>query len=327
MKANLLLLFPALPTLTLMAWAQAEPDYQPPPPVVQATPRTEPNFGGLPADNQRLYGPNGATLIARETANGILENFHKVYATTNAPRVVIYVNRELVDLESGLKLTGHTEKYETTETSRKSDVETPVASSGTPQTQVNVTVGGNTAGIDHGERLPHGKGSSSATISKTSGENTYQVKEASKGSLADKQTVREIERLFGRAFRNGGARLADQKSAASLLDEKPNGRLLGDAAAKDRAALAEIADIVVEVLISSRNLTVPEVAGDKTYSVPDIQATAIRLKDSAIVGQASASDIIGKDVQAGRVLRQFDVRDITEATALALMEDMLTGAK
>ena len=66
-------------------------------------------------------------------------------------------------------------------------------------------------------------------------------------------------------------------------------------------------------------------SGDTTVAVPDIQATAIRLKDSAIVGQASASDILGKGVQAGRVIRQFDVRDITEATALALMEDMLTG--
>jgi hypothetical protein len=61
--------------------------------------------------------------------------------------------------------------------------------------------------------------------------------------------------------------------------------------------------------------------------VPDIQATAIRLKDAAIVGQAAASDIIGKGVPAGRVVRQFDVRDITEATALALMEDMLTGKR
>ena len=71
----------------------------------------------------------------------------------------------------------------------------------------------------------------------------------------------------------------------------------------------------------------PEVSGDVTYPVPDIQATAIRLEDSAIVGQAAASDIIGKGVQAGRVIRQFDVSDITEATAIALMEDMLTGKR
>jgi hypothetical protein len=320
MKATLLL-FPALPVFTALA-LQAQPDYQPPPPVAQAPARGDSPFGP-PNDNQRVYGPSPGTLIARETAAGILENFHKVYATPAGPRIVIYVNRELVDLDAGMKLTGHTEKYEKTKSATKSDVETP-ASSGAPQTQINVAVNGNTNGA---APVPAGKGTSNSSVSKTSGENTYQVKDAAKGTLADKQTVREVERLFGRAFRNGGARLADQKSAASLLDEKPNGRLVGDAAAKDRAALANVADIAVEVLISSRNLSVPELAGDKTYAVPDIQATAIRLKDSAIIGQASASDILGKDLQAGRVLRQFDVRDITEATAIALMEDMLTGTK
>jgi hypothetical protein len=102
---------------------------------------------------------------------------------------------------------------------------------------------------------------------------------------------------------------------------------VGDSAAKDRAALAKIADVAIEVLISSRNLTVPEVSGDKTVVVPDIQATAIRLKDSAIIGQAAASDIFGRDAQAGRIVKQFGVAEITEATALALMEDMLTGKK
>jgi len=321
MKA-ITLLIPALPALTALALTAAERAPQPPPPVVQLPARSDSPFDP-PTDNQRLYGPSGATLIAREATNGILENFRKVYATPNGPRIVVYVNRELVDLESGLKLTGHTEKYEATESSAKNDLETP-AVAGTPQTQINVAVGGNTPGS---ASLPAGKGTSSSTASKTTGENTYQMRDVGKSALADKQTVREVERLFGRVFRNGGAQLADQKSAASLLEDKPAGRLVGDAAAKDRAALAGIADIAVEVLISSRNLKVPELAGDKTYAVPDIQATAIRLNDSAIVGQASASDILGKDLQAGKIVRQFDVRDITEATAIALMEDMLTGRK
>ena len=136
--------------------------------------------------------------------------------------------------------------------------------------------------------------------------------------------MREIERLFGRAFRHAGAQLADQKLAAALLPETPGTHLTGDAATKDRKALADIADIVIEVLISSRNLTVPEVSGDVVVPVPDIQATAIRLKDAVIVGQAAASDIIGKGAQAGSVARRFGAADITEATALALMEDMLT---
>ena len=47
----------------------------------------------------------------------------------------------------------------------------------------------------------------------------------------------------------------------------------------------------------------------------------------ALIVEQGASDVLGKDAQAGRVIQNFDVRDITEATALALMEDMLTGQK
>jgi hypothetical protein len=88
-----------------------------------------------------------------------------------------------------------------------------------------------------------------------------------------------------------------------------------------------MADIAIEVLISSRSLVIPELGGDAMLNVPDIQATAIRLKDAAIVGQAAASDVIGRGAQAGRAVRRFSMQDITEATALALMEDMLTGRR
>ena len=100
----------------------------------------------------------------------------------------------------------------------------------------------------------------------------------------------------------------------------------GEQARKDREALSKIADVVVEVLISSKNIQVVEISGDKVYSVPDIQATAMRLKDSQIIGQAASSDIVGKERHVGYYARNFDVREISEATALALMEDMLTSA-
>jgi hypothetical protein len=252
-----------------------------PPPVAQAFPPA--SRPALPAAEQRAYGPMSDTLIARPTVDGVMEGFRKTYRTAEtAPRIVVYVNRALVDTGSGLKLVDHTQTYEKTDNS-----------------------------------------------SKTTGTRTYRASEsrAATPALADQQTVREVERLFGRAFRNAGAQLADQKTATALLPEEAGAHLTGEQAAKDREALAKVADIAIEILISSRSLIVPGVSGDLTYPVPDIQATAIRLKDSAIVGQAAASDVIGKGAQAGRVLRQFDVSDITEATAVALMEDMLTGAK
>ncbi|MBL9187646.1 MAG: hypothetical protein JNK23_09225 [Opitutaceae bacterium] len=254
-----LLLAPVTLLAAPLLFAQS-PEAPPPlpPPVVQATPRPMPANPAIgPSFQQQNYGVSGDTLISRQSADGILEGFKKAYVKDGAPRVVICVNRALID----------------------------------------------------------------------PGEPAGSAAKAAAPTLADKQTVRDIERLFGRAFRHAGAQLADQKIAASLLPDTPGASLTGEAAAKDRQALANIADVAIEVLISSRNLTVPEVSGDVTVPVPDIQATAIRLKDSAIVGQATASDIIGKGVQAGRVIRLFGVADITEATALALMEDMLIGKK
>ncbi len=146
-------------------------------------------------------------------------------------------------------------------------------------------------------------------------------------TLADQQTVREIERLFGRVFRSAGAKLADQRAAAAVLADQPNAPLGADQSAKEREALKQIADIAIEVLISSRSLTVSGISGETTYTVPDIQTTAVRLSDSAILGQAAASDVLGGGAAAGGIARKFGAQDITEATAFALMEDMLLGTK
>src|SRR5258706_357218 len=129
----------------LDAQSTAEPPA--PPPVAQALPR--PASPMPQPGQQRVYGPSSDTLIARETADGILQGFRKAYnKTDHAPRVVIYVNRALVD-SSGWKMTRHTEHYE----------------------KVDVSL-------------------------KTSGDNTYTSKDAAVATVADQQTVREIERLF-----------------------------------------------------------------------------------------------------------------------------------
>jgi len=150
-------------------------------------------------------------------------------------------------------------------------------------------------------------------------------KDGAAPALADPVMVTEIERMFGRAFRNAGARITEQKVAIARASTEPGARLTGEAAAKDRQALAAGADIAIEVLISRRQLTVAESSGDITYPVPNIQATAIRLRDAAVVGRASAAELLRKGVEAGRGIRPFDVRDISIATAIALMEDMLAA--
>jgi len=272
-----------LPALSVVALAQATaPATQPPVPVTQAWPAAAAQ-PAAPAE-QRLYGANATPLIAPAAAQAVVDKFRAAYGTASAPRLVIYVNRSLVDA-AGLKLTGRTESY----TEKSTDGKT--------------------------------------TSTKTKGTSTYATKDASTPAptLADQQTVRDIERLVGRAFRSGGAKLSDQRIAGVMLSAQPGARLLGDQATKERDALAQSADIAIEVLISTRTLIAAEVSGDTTVAVPDIQMTAIRLKDAAILGQASASDVLGAG--AAQAAKKFSAADITEATALALMEDMLLNAK
>lgn len=266
-------------------------------------------------------------LIAPETAQALIERFKSNYAKLGSPRMVFYVNRELVDEASGVKLTERRERVQSNTTEVKSefkaDPNAPQQTAGTPiPSASNVTIVGDVTG--NRNRVP-GSESIHTKTEKSTQENTYRNTDRNNGTLADKQTVRDVERLFGRPFRMAGAALADQRVATQLMTNGLIQKLSteGEQARKDREALSKIADVAVEILISSRQITVPEIAGDKTYSVPDIQATAIRLNDARIVGQTTATDIIGKDRYAGNIARNFDVRDIAEATALALMEDML----
>lgn len=290
MKTRVLQLVPLTLFVVPLLPAQAPRDPEAPVPVHRAPPKAGDQTLLTPpgGENQKVYGPRYTSLIDAEAARALSDRFRAAYGQQpTAPRIVIYVNRALID-DAGMRLTGRTEKvYETTTTK---------------------------------------EGAAASATTEVSGENTYAAPDdTAKPTLADQQTVREIERLFGRVFRNAGAQLADQKTAAAMAAEQPGARLGASQSVKEREALRQVADIAIEVLISSRDLTVRQVSGDATYSVPDIQATAIRLSDAAILGQAAASDVLGGGAEAGHVARQFGVSDITEATAFGLMEDMLTG--
>jgi hypothetical protein len=278
--------------LSLLPAAIVLADDQPPEPPVPVVQTMPPPPATRPPDNQQLYG-GPAPLVTPEAAKALIDKFRAAFVQNDeGPRFVFYINRELINAESGLKLTRRTERTEASESE---------ANNGAPTQDDKI--------VAH---------------------NTYEATDTSAPTLADRQTVRDVERLFGRPFRAAGARLADPQVAASLLADKPFDTFAavgGDQARKDREALANVADIAVEVLVSSREVTVTTISGEAVVTVPDIQATAIRLKDSAIIGQASSSDILGKDPQAGRIAQRYDVRDITEATSLALMQDMLTGTK
>jgi hypothetical protein len=143
-------------------------------------------------------------------------------------------------------------------------------------------------------------------------------------TLADKQSMRDMESFFGHRLRDAGATLTDEKVAAQVIGDKPLDMFIGSSdtpeARKDREALRTVADAVIEVVLASKDVSVPADSGSQTITIPEVQATAINLKDSKILGQASSSDMTGRVPPS--TLGNLGVGDLAEATALALMDDM-----
>jgi hypothetical protein len=323
-RMSLLLLLGTTIPLLAAPPEKSKPIKHDPPPISTAPVQNKPAEQFIYEQKPMAGRP---VLIAPEQAQKLIERFKAGYPKLGSPRFAIYVNRELVDESSGLKLSGRTERIQNNSTDIKTEFKVdPNAPKPAPTTIPgggNVTIVGDVNGLNR-NNVP-GAGNVTTKTEKSTQENSYKANEKTVVTLADKQTMRDVERLFGRPLRMGGANLADQRLATQLIADKPLQYLSteGEQARKDREALSKITDAVIEVLISSRQVTVTELSGDKTYVLPDIQATALRLSDSKILGQATATDIIGKDRYAGNIARNFDVREIAEATALALMEDML----
>ena len=283
-----------LPSARAQKGSQAFPAPPPPPPpppdvVVQPPP---PPIAVMKTQPQQVYVYDQKPLAGRpalvtpEQAQSIINRFKAAYPKLGSPRFLIYVNRELVDEQSGMKL------------------------------------------IHRDEHLESGRNASNSTNAaasvKSVENNEYRSDGKAPPTLTDKQTVRDVERLFGRPLRDAGATLTDQKVAAQLIADKPLDDFIGTTdtpqARKDREAIGKIADAVIEILISSKTINVPTISGSQNITIPDIQATAIGLKDSKILGQASSSDVTGRVPPS--TLGSFGVNEVTEATALALMEDM-----
>jgi hypothetical protein len=224
------------------------------------------------------------SLVTAEQAQTIIDRFKAAYPGLGSPRFLIYVNRELIDEQSGMKLIRRQERIESARSS----------------------------------------GTDAGTTVRSTSDNTYRSDGKPEQTLADRQTVRDVERLFGRPLRAAGASLADQRVATQLIADRPLDEFIGTTdtpqARRDREALAKVADAVIEILISSKTITVPMVSGDRQVAVPDIQATAISLKDSKILGQASSTDVTARVPPATQA--NFSVHEVAEATALALLEDM-----
>ncbi len=334
-------LMAVMPLLNGAVPPPSKPMVRPPPPVHQAGPVpsgpvSQPNPPAQPFvyDQKPLHSV--PSLVKPEVAKSILDRFKAAYGKLGSPRILVYVNRELIDEDSGLRLTNRAQRTETTRSKTVSDYQAdgnaPKEAFPQPGTTSSRSFKASTpAGVPPtATSLQPGKGSLESENSKTTHEDAYRFQPRPGQTLADKQTVRDIERLFGRPLRMSGVKLADQKVATQIIAEqtlKSPGSSLSESesARREREATKQVADVVVEILVSSRQISTTGLSGDRVYSVPDIQATAVRLSDAAIIGQATSADILGKDRNAASLSAFYDVRDVSEATALALMDDIMLG--
>ena len=286
--------------------------------------------------DQKLMGGK-VSLVSAEQAKAIIDRFKAVYPKMGSPRLVIYQNRELIDEKSGLKLTGRTERSESSRGKVAGEfradpaaavTSTNVSSVATVNASGNITISG---GVQAGGGINPGKGKGSYKNEKVVNDNIYQNRDRVEVNLTQRMEIRDVERLFGRPLRMGGANLADQRVATQMVASQPVKTFVGatesEQTRREREALGKVADVVIEVLISTQDVVSTEVSGDKVYRLPDIHATAMRLKDAKVMGQASTFDIIGKPRYANWFLRNYGQgsivnQEIVEATALALMDDM-----
>ncbi len=258
-----------------------------PPPLSTGAPATVPPVQTTNEERPLVVGR--PVLISPEQANDLIQRFKAAYPKLGSPRIVIGVNRPTAEVAP----TGIAE----TKPEAKAD---PTA----PQ-----NVAGSTAAV---------------TNSTNSTGAPYNWNDRTNGAPADKETTRDLERLFGRPLRIAGANLTDRSVALQLIAEALGKDSKGEPANRD--ALLKGADVAIEILVSSHSVPVTGLSGDRTIAVPDIHATAVRLSDSRIIGQATASDVIGNDANAANLMRFYDFREIAEATVLVLMEDILTNA-
>ena len=227
-------------------------------------------------DKQEQCCESSGLLVLPERAQPVIGQFKDTYARLGQPRVLVFVNRTLVD---GLGLNA-------------------------PGAGAAADAGGGAAPAAEPAPTPTSTASPAPTE-----------------TLVDPETARDVERVFDRLFRLAGVALIDQGSVPvviGLTAEKAN----ADPSAIDRDAVAKVADVVVEVLIAGGSTTLRECGDEAAIVVPDIQATAIRLSDARVLGQVSAVDVLGRGHPVGCKAKESGLREMVEATALGLMEDM-----
>jgi hypothetical protein len=281
--------------------------------------------GGLRAD-EPLKASAPAAVSSSPVADdqpitdydGVVRQYKSAYAQQGKPRLLLYINRDLV------KDRGETVEVLTVDTSTKTKGDPVEVSPG-----ANVQIGSNSTSSPASSTKATGKGgerleSVTASVRETAASNKGVI------PVTDIE-AREIEENFQEAFNEAGARFVDQKIALlanRTFAEAGENFLTAPKTDKERQeieSLRQSSDVVIEILARRRPVQILEVSGnDRTEYQLELIATATRLKDGVKVAQVSSNSIYKFNRRNGEARQRRAVRytnaEITQQVSLALMQ-------
>ena len=256
-------------------------------------------------------------LLPIQNPEEVVSQFSQKYEAAGKPRIVVYINRDLVHNQVDMQ---------PLITSQRSEqvigdvVDQPRGNIfGQPQ-PVNPTV---QTGLG-GERL------SSESVYVAGG----QYHELGVQPLND-YDVRQLESVFMDRFSSAGAIFVDQRTAESLnkdFGQRLNSRFITptnnvSTEQNEVNSLKKSADIAIEILVRDRVEITPTPGGDVSRRVVTVVATAMSINQPGVIlGRVSSDHIFGFDTISGRALRaQYRVLqtiDYVDQVSLALMQSM-----
>ncbi|NJK92477.1 MAG: hypothetical protein HC904_11980 [Blastochloris sp.] len=259
--------------------------------------------------------PSGPALPIQNPQE-ILEQFSEAYTKAGKPRLLLYVNRRLLN-----------EQGELLEVASL-NTSTQIKGDSVPLPSTTVQVGSDNQS-NPGPATPSGQGGerreTTSLSVRTGTERPLGV------SPVTESEARAIEEAFQKSFFEARARLVDQSIASLALRplEKTGENFLTpvkvDQESRELASLRQSTDIVIEILARNQKVRLAQPSGnDLIEDRISLIATATQLKDGIKLAQISSDTLFGFNERQGerneRRFREVSRQEILDQTALALMQ-------
>jgi hypothetical protein len=273
----------------------------------------------LRIESRTVTAPSDSILPIADAAE-ITAQFRTKYAEAKRPRLVLYINRDLLVERGELVDLVKIERSQQVKGDRVDEAPT-----------ANVQIGQNNNTTSGGTLL-------NPTNTGLGGEK----KETAQISVRDQPAInrgvsaisdyeaREIEEVFADKFSAAGARWVDQKVATKLL--KTFGQVsdrmltanLSNKEQQELDALKQSADIAIEILARKKRVTIPTPAGDTTEERLELTATAMDLRQPGLIlGRVASNSLFGFNQRDGKMkerrAKKVTSAEIIDQVSLALM--------